>query len=108
MSANVIKNTGVYYTKSLVQVKNKLSILYCLQPDGQIHCNELLRNMETATYRSLTKALKELEEDGLIIRKDYGEIPPRVEYSLSTRGKTLELVLDAFCHWGQEHRDDIF
>lgn len=52
--------------------------------------------------------LKELEEDGLIIRKDYGKIPPRVEYSLSPRGKTLEPVLDAFCLWGQEHRDDVF
>ena len=50
---------------------------------------------------SLTKALKELEADGLIIRKDYGEIPPRIEYSLSDRGKTLEPVLDAFCLWSR-------
>ena len=42
----------------------------------------------------------------LIIRKDYGEIPPRVEYSLSERGKSLEPVLDAFCLWGQEHQND--
>ena len=106
-AVNGIKNTGFYYTKTLVQGKYKLPILYCLQLDGPTRYNELLRKMETATYRSLTKALKELEDDGLIIRKDFGEIPPKVEYSLSARGRTLEPVLDAFCHWGQEHRDDI-
>lgn len=101
-----IKNTGFYYTKSLVDGKYKLPILYCLQLDGSTRYNELQRKMETATFRSLSKALKELEADGLIIRKDYGEIPPRVEYSLSERGKSLEPVLDAFCLWGQEHRND--
>ena len=85
-----IKNTGFYYTKSLVDGKYKLPILYCLQLDGPTRYSEL----------------KELESDGLIIRKDYGEIPPRVEYSLSERGKSLEPVLDAFCLWGQEHRND--
>ena len=101
-----IKNTGFYYTKSLVDGKYKLPILYCLQLDGPTRYNKLQRKMETATFRSLSKALKELEADGLIIRKDYGEIPPRVEYSLSERGKSLESVLDAFCLWGQEHRND--
>ena len=101
-----IKNTGFYYTKSLVDGKYKLPILYCLQLDGPTRYNELQRKMETATFRSLSNALKELEADGLIIRKDYGEIPPRVEYSLSERGKSLEPVLDAFCLWGQEHRND--
>ena len=90
----------------LIPVKNKLPILYCLQLDGPTRYNELQRKMKTATFRSLSKALKELEADGLIIRKDYGEIPPRVEYSLSERGKSLEPVLDAFCPWGQEHRND--
>lgn len=103
-----LQNTGFYYTKKLLQGKYKLPILYCLQLDGPTRYNELLRKMETATYRSLSKALKELERDGLILRKDYGEIPPKVEYSLSPRGKTLEPVLDAFCHWGQDHRNDVF
>ena len=103
---NGIKNTGFYYTKSITEGKYKLPILYCLQLDGPTRYNELQRKMETATFRSLSKALKELEADGLIIRKDYGEIPPRVEYSLSDRGKTLEPVLDAFCLWWQEHRND--
>ena len=103
---NGIKNTGFYYTTSITEGKYKLPILYCLQLDGPTRYNELQRKMETATFRSLSKALKELEADGLIIRKDYGEIPPRVEYSLSDRGKTLEPVLDAFCLWGQEHRND--
>lgn len=101
-----IKNTGFYYTKSLLDGKYKLPILYCLQLDGPTRYNELLRKMETATCRSLSNALKDLEADGLIIRKDYGEIPPRVEYSLAPRGETLIPVLDAFCHWGQDHRND--
>ncbi|WP_294809774.1 helix-turn-helix domain-containing protein [uncultured Gemmiger sp.] len=105
-AVNGIKNTGFYYTKSLLEGKYKLPILYCLQLDGPTRYNELQRKMETATFRSLSKALKELETDGLITRKDYGEIPPRVEYSLSERGKSLEPVLDAFCLWGQEHRND--
>lgn len=104
---NGIQNTGFFYTKSLVQGKYKLPILYCLQLDGPTRYNELMRKMETATYRSLSKSLKELEKDGLIIRKDYGEIPPRVEYYLSPRGETLAPVLDAFCYWGQEHRNDL-
>lgn len=67
--------SGVFdYTKSLIQGKYKLPILYCLQLDGPTRYNELLRKMETATCRSLTKALKELEEDGLIIRKSGAHI----------------------------------
>ena len=56
-----IKNTGFYYTKSLVDGKYKLPILYCLQLDGPTRYNELQRKMETATFRSLSKALKELD-----------------------------------------------
>jgi DNA-binding HxlR family transcriptional regulator len=51
----------------------------------------------------LTKQLRELEEDGLVLREIYPEIPPKVEYSLSDFGKTVLPVLDALCHWGNEY-----
>jgi len=102
-----IHNTGFYYTKTLVQGKYKLPILYCLQLDGPTRYNELLRKMETATYRSLTSALKELEADDLIIRTEYSQIPPKVVYSLSEKGESLKPVLDVFCDWGAAHRPKV-
>lgn len=104
-AANGIQNTGFYHTMSLVKGKYKLPILYCLYLNGPTRYNELKRKMETATYRSLTSALKELEEDGLVVRTEYAQIPPRVEYSLSELGASLTPVMEAFCLWGQEHRD---
>lgn len=50
--------------------------------------------------------LKELEMDRLIIRKEYPQIPPKVEYSLSDRGKSLMDVLDQLCIWGEENRKE--
>ena len=101
-----IKNTGFYYTKSLVDGKYKLPILYCLQLDGPTRYNELQRKMETATFRSLSNALKELEADDLIIRTEYPQVPPKVEYRLSEIGESLMPVLKALCNWGKEHIDD--
>jgi DNA-binding HxlR family transcriptional regulator len=51
----------------------------------------------------LTKQLRELEKDGIITRKIYPEIPPRVEYFISEKGTTLIPILDVMFHWGQEH-----
>lgn len=103
-AAKGIQNTGFYHTMSLVKGKYKLPILYCLYLNGPTRYNELKRKMETATFRSLTNALKELENDNLIVRKEYGQIPPKVEYSLSEVGISLTPVLEAFCLWGQEHK----
>ena len=80
-------------------------LLYCLYLNGPTRYNEIKRLMETATFRSLTNALKGLEEDGLIIRHEYNQIPPKVEYSLSELGQSLSPVLEVFCRWGEEHRD---
>jgi len=52
----------------------------------------------------LSVQLKELEADGLIDRHEYPQIPPKVEYSLSEKGRSLYPVMEAMCHWGEEHR----
>ena len=58
------------------------------------------------THKMLSKQLNELEADDLIIRTEYPQVPPKVEYRLSERGESLMPVLQALCNWGHEHIDD--
>ena len=62
------------------------------------------RYLGTITDKTLSSNLKELEADQLIVRKEYPQIPPKVEYLLSERGKSLMKVLDQLCSWGEENR----
>ncbi len=62
--------------------------------------NELRRLIPAVTQRMLTHQLRELEADGLIIRTVYAQVPPRVEYSLSSRGRSLEPVIMTLKEWG--------
>lgn len=55
------------------------------------------------SFKTLTSTLKELEEDNIIIRKEYPQIPPRVEYSLSKKGETLIPILNMMCDWGEKN-----
>lgn len=89
---------------SLLRGKYKLPVLYCLQINGPTRYNELMRRLEHPTNRALTNTLKELESDGLIVRTVYAQIPPKVVYSLSDLGESLEPMMDAFCEWGEAHR----
>lgn len=84
---------------SLIDGKWKCVILYHLQ-DGTIRFNELRRRLPSITQRMLTNQLRELEADGLIGRRVYAEVPPKVEYSLSERGRSLAPILDALKSWG--------
>ena len=63
--------------------------------------NELHRRLGAITHRTLSKTLKEMEADGLVIRSDYQETPPRVEYALTPRGRTLEPILRAMEKWAR-------
>lgn len=64
--------------------------------------NELQRRLGAITHRTLSKTLKEMEADGLVQRKDYCEIPPRVDYALTDRGRSLKPVLQAMEQWALE------
>lgn len=99
------EETGFCYTLSLISGKHKMVILYCLMEYEIVRFNELKRYLKTITDRTLSNNLKELEADRLIIRKEYPQIPPKVEYSLSDRGKSLMRVLDQLCVWGENNRE---
>ena len=88
-----LDETGFGYTLSLISGKYKMTILYCLSEFKVVRYNEL--NGSSA---------RSLEADGLVSRKEYPQIPPKVEYSLSERGQSLIPILDALCEWGEQHR----
>ncbi|MDY6240089.1 MAG: helix-turn-helix domain-containing protein [Hungatella hathewayi] len=110
MIKNYIENanfedTGFSYTLSLISGKYKMVILYCLMEFDIVRFNELKRYLKHVTDKTLSNQLKELESDRLIIRKEYPQIPPKVEYSLSNKGKSLMRVLDQLCIWGEKNRE---
>ena len=98
------EDTGFSYTLSLINGKYKMVILYCLMEFQPVRFNELQRYFKKISDKTLSQNLKELEKDGLIYRKVYSQIPPKVEYSLSERGSSLMKVLDEMCIWGEKNR----
>lgn len=93
----------VEVTLDLIDGKWKGVILFHLQ-DGLLRFGELRRLMPGITQRMLTKQLRALEEDGLITRKVYAEVPPRVEYALSETGERLRPVIEILRSWGADHK----
>ena len=109
MIQNYIENanfeeTGFSYALSLISGKYKMIILYCLMEYEPVRFNEMKRYLGNITDKTLSSNLKQLEADRLIVRKEYPQIPPKVEYSLSERGKSLMKVLDLLCLWGEQNR----
>lgn len=109
MITNYIKDanfedTGFSYTLSLISGKHKPVILYCLMEFETVRFNEMRRYLGKVTDKTLSMNLKELEHDGLILRREYPQIPPKVEYSLSERGRSLMKILDLLCDWGEQNR----
>lgn len=99
-----LEDTGFSYTMSLIQGKYKMYILYALMGFGIVRFNEMKKFIGSISYKTLSATLKELEADGLVDRKEYPQIPPKVEYSLTERGKSLIPILDQMCEWGDKHR----
>lgn len=96
--------TGFSYTLSLIQGKYKMAILYTLMEFKVVRFNELQRYIGGISFKTLSCSLKELEQDKLIIRKEYPQIPPKVEYFLSERGRSLMPILEGMCEWRDKNR----
>lgn len=96
------------YTMSLIGGKWKLHILFWLSRNEIMRYNELKKSLNGITHKMLSTQLKELESANLIIRHEYPQVPPKVEYYLSERGKSLMPALHELCKWGVQHiTDDI-
>ena len=90
-------------TLTLISNKWKVLIVRDLLA-GTKRFGELQRSVGNVSQKVLTAQLREMEEDGLVDRKVYPEVPPRVEYSLTELGCSLEPVLSAMWNWGEEYR----
>lgn len=90
-------------TLTLIGDKWKVLILRDLLP-GTKRFGELKKSIGSVSQKVLTAQLRDMEENGLIHRKVYAEVPPRVEYSLTHLGKSLKPILDALCNWGEEYK----
>lgn len=99
-----LEDSGFHYTLSLISGKYKMVVLYTLTTFEVVRFNELQRFIGTISYKTLSVTLKELEQDQLIIRTEYPQIPPKVEYKLSERGKSLIPLLHQMCEWGEQNR----
>jgi len=95
-------------TMDVIGGKWKPLLMYHLK-DGTLRFSQILDRVKPKiTQRILTKELRELERDGLVNRKIYLQVPPKVEYSLTEKGMSLMPILDDLCDWGSEHlADDI-
>lgn len=105
MSLSENTTQGIITTLKAIGGKWKPLILFILLEDGTKRFGELKRLMPEITQGVLTKQLRDLERDGLIERVVYPEVPPKVEYSLTTYGQTLKKVLTHMCAWGFTHHD---
>ena len=99
-----LETTGFSYTLSLINGKYKMTIFYTLMEFGVVRFNKMKKYINGISYKTLSSTLKELEADQLVNRKEYPQIPPKVEYSLTERGKSLIPILDGMCEWGDKNR----
>ena len=104
ISQEYLGDTGFSYTLSLISGKYKMTVLYTLMKFEVVRFNEIKRYIKNISYKTLSSTLKELEADQLVHREEYPQIPPKVEYSLTERGKSLIPILDGMCEWGERNR----
>jgi DNA-binding HxlR family transcriptional regulator len=94
-------------TLQVIGGKWKSRVLYHIITGPQ-RTGELKRLVPNITQKMLVQTLRELESDGIIARKMYNQVPPKVEYSLTELGHSLEPILEALCHWGGNYINQTF
>ena len=94
------------YTLSVVSGKWKLKIIYLLACVTPVRYNMLKKSIDGITHKMLSTQLKELEHEEIISRKEYPQVPPKVEYSLTPKGRSLIPILTAMCQWGKDHAQE--
>jgi len=98
-----LEECPVKTTVDVVGGKWKPLILYWLNAGPQ-RFSELRRHIPDATQKMLTQQLRELERDGVVRRRVFAEVPPKVEYSFTKHGQSLKPLLKLMCNWGNRHR----
>ena len=94
------------YAITIISGKWKMHILFWLCKRDIMRYSEIKRALGNVTHKMLSNTLKQLEADGLIIRREYPQVPPKVEYSLSEKGRTLLPVIQSICRWGHEQMEE--
>ena len=102
--AKVYTECPVEYTASILSNKWKCLILRDLLT-GTKRFNELNKSMAGISAKVLTENLREMENDGIINRKTYAVVPPKVEYSLSSKGEELKPIIDLMKEFGNKYKD---
>ncbi|MGE5217671.1 MAG: winged helix-turn-helix transcriptional regulator [Chloroflexota bacterium] len=95
-------NCPAEYTLALIGGRWKIPLIFHLM-SGVRRFSELSRALTGVSQKMLTHQLREMERVGLVERKVYAQVPPRVEYALTPLGRSLKPVVDAMCLWGEQH-----
>ena len=103
----IYPNCPIRNVLSRVGDKWSMLVLFTLENNDSQRFKELQRNIPDISQKMLTATLKMLEGDGLIHREVFPEIPPRVEYSLTEKGKSLLPLIDNLLSWASENMEDI-
>lgn len=101
---NELASCSITVTLSVLSGKWKWAIVYHIAQEKVIRYGQIKAKFPSIAHRTLSQQLKELEEDGIIHREQYNQIPPKVEYSLTEKGKTLVPILTLMSEWGESNR----
>ena len=102
---HTLKDTPFGYTMKIIGGKWKLVIMYLLAERQPVRFNEMQKYIGNIAYKTLSQQLKELEQDGVVYRKEYMQVPPKVEYYLTEKGMSLIPIIEELCYWGVDHQD---